>query len=144
MTAKPPTSDGYDLATTRHAEATCLYVATKLGDLIDSMVVVGGLVPSLLIRHDQRAPIADPHVGTMDVDLGLDVELLTTGLYQPLTDRLRDAGFAPDTNDRGNPTRQRWRPPPRIPASASTSSSNPPGTKTEEGPCATYNPTSLP
>jgi hypothetical protein len=25
--------------------ATCLYVATKLGDLMDELVVVGGLVP---------------------------------------------------------------------------------------------------
>ena len=107
---KPPTSDGYDLATTRHARATCLYVATKLGDLMDNMVLIGGLVPSLLIPQDLRATIANPHVGTMDVDLGLNVELLTTGLYQPLTHRLRAAGFTLDTNDRGNPTRQRWRP----------------------------------
>ena len=110
MTTKPSTSDGYDLATTRHAKATCLYVATKLGDLMDSIVVIGGLVPSLLIPQDPRAAIADPHVGTMDLDLGLNVELLTTGLYQPLTDRLRAAGFTFDTNDRGNPTRQRWLP----------------------------------
>jgi hypothetical protein len=29
--------------------STCLYVATKLGDLLDDLVVVGGPVPSLLI-----------------------------------------------------------------------------------------------
>ena len=28
---------------------TCLYVAAKLGDLLDDLVVVGGLVPSLLV-----------------------------------------------------------------------------------------------
>ena len=49
-------------------------------------------------------------MGTMDLDLGLNVELLTTGLYKPLADRLRTAGFTLDTNDRGNPTRQRWLP----------------------------------
>ena len=27
---------------------TCLYVATKLGDLLHDLIVVGGLVPSLL------------------------------------------------------------------------------------------------
>ena len=31
---------------------TCLYVATKLGDLLDELVVVGGLVPSLLIPRN--------------------------------------------------------------------------------------------
>jgi len=51
--------------------ATCLYVATRLGDLMDDVVVVGGLVPSLLI--DQAAlPEGTPaHVGTMDLDVGL-------------------------------------------------------------------------
>lgn len=111
MTIKPSTSEGYDLATTRHAKATCLYVATKLGDLMDSVVIIGGLVPSLLVPQNQHAVTAEPHAGTMDLDLGLDVELLTTGLYEPLTDRLRAAGFTLDTNDRGNPTRQRWLPP---------------------------------
>ena len=107
--AKPTTAERYDLQTTRHAIATCLYVATKLGDLMDDMVVIGGLVPSLLISQDEDPPLREPHVGTMDLDLGLNVELLTTGLYQALTDRLRSAGFALDTNERGNPTRQRWR-----------------------------------
>ena len=115
MTIKPPTADGYDLATTRHARSTCLYVATKLGDLMDKIVVIGGLVPSLIVPQYPRAGGAAPHVGTMDLDLGLNVELLTTGLYQPLADRLRSAGFTLDTNDRGNPTRQRWRPHPSHP-----------------------------
>ena len=111
---KPTTAEGYDLQTTRHAIATCLYVATRLGDLMDDMVVVGGLVPSLLISQDEVPPLREPHVGTMDLDLGLNVELLTTGLYQTLTDRLRSGGFALDTNERGNPTRQRWRPNPEY------------------------------
>ena len=34
MTIKPPTADGYDVATPRHARATCLYVATKLRSLL--------------------------------------------------------------------------------------------------------------
>lgn len=110
MTTKPSTADGYDVATTQHAKATCLYVATKLGDLMDNLVVIGGLVPSLLVPQAQRSVVAEAHVGTMDLDLGLNVELLTTGLYKPLADRLRTAGFTLDTNDRGNPTRQRWLP----------------------------------
>ena len=63
--AKPKTAAGYDETTTRYARATCLTVATKLGDLMDDLVVVGGLVPSLLIGRGEAAPV-DPHVGTMD------------------------------------------------------------------------------
>ena len=53
MTPKPTRAVGYNRGHVDHVRATCLYVATKLGDLIEDTVVVGGLVPSLLI--DQRA-----------------------------------------------------------------------------------------
>lgn len=109
MTTKPSTSAGYDLATTEFTKATCLYVATRLGDLMDSVVVIGGLVPTLIVPQTPRNA-TEAHVGTMDLDLGLNVELLATGLYEPLADRLRSAGFGLDANERGNPTRQRWRP----------------------------------
>jgi len=36
------------------AGQTCLYVTTKLGDLLDDLVVVGGLVPSLIIPETQK------------------------------------------------------------------------------------------
>ena len=112
---KPNTAEGYDPATTLQARATCLYVATKLGDLMDDMVVIGGLVPSLLVPQGGGVNSPEAHVGTMDVDLALDVELLSSGLYEAVADRLRAAGFRRDANDRGNPTRQRWRPDPTRP-----------------------------
>jgi hypothetical protein len=88
---------------------TCLYVATKLGDLLDELVVVGGLVPSLLIPKKLLPHDVDPHVGTMDLDLGLTLALLDAKRYENLTKRLRRAGFAPDTNEEGNTTFQRWK-----------------------------------
>jgi hypothetical protein len=88
--------------------ATCLYVATKLGDMMDDLLIVGGLVPSLLVDQEALAKDVEPHVGTMDLDVGLQLALLNEGRYRALTERLRDAGFKMDTNDAGNPTRQRW------------------------------------
>ncbi|MFW5739324.1 MAG: hypothetical protein ACOC1F_03040 [Myxococcota bacterium] len=46
---KPPTAAGYTPEFTSKVRATCLYGATKLGDLMDDTVVIGGLVPSLII-----------------------------------------------------------------------------------------------
>ena len=108
MTEKPKRATEYKSEQVELVKATCLYVATKLGDMMDDLVIVGGLVPSLLI--DQEALPADvaPHVGTMDLDVGLQIALLNEGRYRRLTERLRDAGFAMDKNDAGNPTRQRW------------------------------------
>lgn len=88
---------------------TCLYVATKLGDLLDNIVVVGGLVPSLLIPKESLSETEDAHIGTMDLDLGLALALLNAHRYEDLTLRLRRAGFEPDVNEAGNPTFQCWK-----------------------------------
>jgi hypothetical protein len=84
-------------------------VATKLGDLMDDVVTVGGLVPSLLIEQNQAAAGFSRHVGTMDLDLGLAFALIDEQRYEAVTRRLRRAGFEPDTNEQGKITRQRWR-----------------------------------
>ena len=89
--------------------ATCLYIATKVGDITDDLVVIGGLVPSLLINQEDLPPGVDPHAGTGDLDLGLTLRLLDDGRYRTLTERLRRAGFEQDTSGQGNPTRQRWK-----------------------------------
>ena len=47
--------------------------------------------------------------GTLDLDVGLTVALLDEGRYRTLTERLRGAGFSPDVNEAGHPTRQRWK-----------------------------------
>ena len=109
MTEKPTTAAGYEGEHTELVRATCLYVATKLGDLLDDMVVIGGLVPSLLIEQDDLSDGVDAHVGTMDLDVGLTIALLGEGRYRTLTERLRQAGFEQDATEQGNPTRQRWK-----------------------------------
>lgn len=109
MPEKPTTAAGYPAGYAKLVRATCLYVATKLGDLTDDLVVVGGLVPSLLIDQEDLAEGVDTHVGTMDLDIGLGVALLDEGRYRELSERLRRSGFTQDENERGNVTRQRWK-----------------------------------
>ena len=109
MPEKPRTAAGYAPEQVQRVRATCLYLATKLGDLMDDLVVVGGLVPSLLIDQSQLPEEVSPHVGTMDLDVGLAFVVVAEHHYQTLTERLRRAGLQPDVNEEGNPTRQRWR-----------------------------------
>lgn len=109
MADKPTTAEGYRGDHVTLVRATCLYVATKLGDLMDDLVVVGGLVPSFLVDQESLPEEAERHVGTLDLDVGLKVALLDEGRYRTLTERLRRAGFEPDANEKGNLTRQRWR-----------------------------------
>jgi hypothetical protein len=109
MPEKPSIATDYRSEQVELVRQTCLYVATKLGDLLDDLVVVGGLVPSLLIPKESITSDEDEHVGTMDLDLGLSLALLDAHRYEDLTLRLRRAGFEPDVNQEGNPTFQRWR-----------------------------------
>ena len=108
MTDKPTTAAGYSASYTDLVLGTCLYVATKLGDLMDDLVIVGGLVPSLLIQQD-HLPEDASHAGTRDLDIGLSLAMLEGGHYQTLTERLRRAQFKQDFNEQNNLTRQRWR-----------------------------------
>ena len=45
MPEKPSFASDYKRKDLELVRQTCLYVATKLGDLLDDLVVVGGLVP---------------------------------------------------------------------------------------------------
>ena len=128
--SKPKTADGYAPAQLLQVRATLLYLASILGDLLDDLVVVGGLVPSLLIASSASA--GDAHVGTGDLDLGLEIAFLESGRYHTLAERLRGSGFAADRNEQAQVTRQRWRhprttatidflmPPTRLPPSLET------------------------
>lgn len=109
MPEKPTTAAGYPPEQVARVKATCLYLATKLGDLMPELVVVGGLVPSLLIDQENLPENVTAHVGTIDLDLGLAFALVGEARYQEVAERLRNANFTPDKNDEGKPTRQRWR-----------------------------------
>lgn len=47
MADKPRRASEYKSEQVELVRATCLYIATKLGDLMDDLAVVGGLVPHL-------------------------------------------------------------------------------------------------
>ena len=108
MTAKPTTRDGYSSEQLDIVTRACLYVFTKLGDLCEEVVVVGGLVPYLLVDQEDPPMLLGTHSGTMDLDLGLALAILDEQRYQDLSARLRSAGFSPDVNNAGNPALQRW------------------------------------
>lgn len=106
MGNKSPFAADYTSRDTQLVRAACLYVATKLGDLMDDIVIVGGLVPTLLIDGGDGH---EPHVGTKDLDLGFKLAVLDEERYQEISARLRRAHFEPDRTDAGNIRRQTWK-----------------------------------
>lgn len=105
MTAAP--REDYSPETTKLMVSGCLHLASVLGDFYDDIVLIGGLVPFLLVDQENR-PYEDQHVGSRDVDIALNVDLLEAERYEAIAKRLRSAGFDYDLNDKGNPTHQRW------------------------------------
>jgi hypothetical protein len=102
------TSADYPPENTLRIRKATLTVATILGDYIEDIVVVGGLVPSLLIPQTELPAGAENHAGTLDLDLGLDLAILNDQRYKGIAQHLRRAGFYPDTKEGGNGVRQRW------------------------------------
>ena len=67
MPEKPSFAYDYKKENVELVRQTCLYVATKLGDSLDDLVVVGGLVPSLLIPDETLPAGEDVHIGKHSV-----------------------------------------------------------------------------
>lgn len=109
MKRDPVVAADYIPGVARLVRQTCLEVATRLGDFRDQLCVVGGLVPSLIIDQASLPEGEDTHIGTIDLDLGFSVAVLDQRMYEEIAKRLAEAGFAPDKNDEGKPTAQRWR-----------------------------------
>ena len=109
MTRRPVTSQRYTPDNLVHVYSTCLYAATRLGDYLDDIVVIGGLVPSLLVHQTENIWGMDSHTGTLDVDMGLSLAILDEERYRNFDERLLDAGFVPATSGAGNHSHQRWR-----------------------------------
>ncbi|MCY3918653.1 MAG: hypothetical protein OXG38_02450 [Chloroflexi bacterium] len=86
-----------------------------MGDLLDEIVVVGGLALYLLVDPDALPTGSGSHAGTMDLDVGLALDILDKDRYRDLGARLRDAGFKAAVNDEGNLTLQTWTAPTRPP-----------------------------
>ena len=84
MSEKPTTSGEYSAEQNQRVRATCLYLATVLGDCMDHVVIIGGLVPSLLIDQDALPAGADRHVGSMDLDIGLTLAIFEGKRYEAI------------------------------------------------------------
>jgi len=100
----------YSPEATALVKQACLQITTYLQDFMEEdIVIVGGLVPTLIVDLAALPTDTERHSGTMDIDLGFSLALLgNPERYHRLADRLRKSGFAPDKNEKGNPSPQRW------------------------------------
>jgi hypothetical protein len=67
----PQSAADYDDRTTSAVKTVLVEIGQVLGSFKGKFAVIGGAVPWLLLGNEDM-----PHVGTLDVDLSLDAELL--------------------------------------------------------------------
>jgi hypothetical protein len=84
--SEPDLAADYEDRGARAAHAVLVELGQVLGAHRDAIVVVGGFVPSLLLKDRG-------HIGTLDVDLALDPEKLADHGYAVLVEKLSAAGY---------------------------------------------------
>lgn len=105
---KPRTIGGYAAAVTEGCERVLVTLLRGLGPWKDSVFLVGGLAPRYIITA--RPPAIPRHAGTGDVDVVVDIAMLTdTKAYQSLEENLRAMGFQRAENEAGKKQSWRWR-----------------------------------
>lgn len=107
MNGKSKFASGYTPGSLERVHRTLLLISAKLGDLMEEVIVVGGLVPYLLVNQNPL-PGDRRHVGTMDLDLGLSLAIIDDERYKEVSERLRSQGFAPEEKIGGGLRRQTW------------------------------------
>jgi hypothetical protein len=85
---EPQSAADYDDRSTQAVKSVLLEIGQILGSYKGKFVVVGGLIPWLLQNDEDM-----PHVGTLDIDLGLNSAALADGEYASLIESLRGHGY---------------------------------------------------
>ena len=84
MTIEPRTQHDYSERQVEAARRVLVDLGQVLGAWVaDSIVLVGGWVPDLLLPQSE-----EPHVGSIDVDLALDADKLREGRYAEIANQL--------------------------------------------------------
>ena len=105
---KPQTISGYEDMVTDACERVLVTLLRGLGPWKDSVFLVGGLAPRYLVIA--RPPKVPKHAGTGDVDIVVDVGILTTTeAYSTLEENLKAMNFERAENDKGAKQSWRWR-----------------------------------
>ncbi len=105
--AKPTTFSGYNDQYTFDCERVLVTLLRGLGPWKNSIYLVGGLTPRYLVAA--RPPAVPAHAGTLDVDIVIDLQILTnTDAYHTLEDNLKKMGFERAENEAGVKLSWRW------------------------------------
>jgi len=106
MALKPKTRTGYPPGQHDVLRATCIELGRAIPKkLAEQLTLVGGVVPSLRVEQVRD----DPHPGSFDLDLGVELGIGDTTVLAEVEQHLEEAGFGPGVDRQGNEIRTTWR-----------------------------------
>lgn len=108
------TIQDYTPETYERVRQALLHVSTVLGEWMEQVTLIGGIVPSLLVPLSSLPKSTEAHPGTADLDLGLKLSVLTEEGYATIADLLRQAGYRPVEKEEDRIRRQTWRTDPAL------------------------------
>ena len=85
---EPQAASDYDDRTTAAVKSVLIEIGQVLGSFEGKFAIIGGADPWLLLGEAEM-----PHIGTADVDLGLDPTALGDGEYARLIETLQEHGY---------------------------------------------------
>lgn len=107
MSEKPSVASGYDPDQLDACRRVLADVHRGLGPLRDAIYLISGLAPA--IRDPNPPENVPPHIGTLDIDLYVDTNVLPNeAAYHSLKENLLRMGFVRGQNAGGSPQHHRW------------------------------------
>jgi hypothetical protein len=92
MPQEPQSAGDYDERTTAAVKTVLVEMGQVLGSFKGKFAIIGGAVPWLLLENEDMT-----HVGTLDVDIGLNADALADGEYKTLVEALMGNGYTQRT-----------------------------------------------
>ena len=93
----------YGPGVTSASRSVLLELMTVLRAYRQSLILVGGWVPYLLLEQCGRPGAAAAHVGSIDIDIAVDPARLGESEYATISELLRARGYKPAVDRRGGP-----------------------------------------
>jgi hypothetical protein len=95
------TQDTFDSDIADISYSHMLELMLVLGSYKDSMILVGGWVPFVLLRHFQNEAADFEHVGSKDIDIAINPDKIGKSQYRSIENLLTDKGYVSKTDKNG-------------------------------------------
>lgn len=81
-----------------------LELTATLREYYDSLVLIGGWAPFLILENYKKPNIEFTHIGSIDIDLAIDPQLFSQGLdkYRTIIEHIERIGYVPKKDKLGN------------------------------------------